>query len=113
MDLEPSHIGMCPHCGKAAGKKCHATFNSVIGISASVLVEKQHNTIEMKTKPVKVLIVMIIIDVLILIVCTLIGLLAGNALMGFIVSLVAILIVDIWFKRKEKTIISEITKYQS
>ncbi len=64
---------------------------------------------------------MIVVDVLILIVCTLIGLAVGflighsltGTFIGFAVSVGAILIVDIFYRRKIKATIRDITRYQS
>jgi hypothetical protein len=111
-DLEPRHTGACPHCGKTAGKICDGVALVSIGIKATVSKSKTSTFFEFYNKSIKAMTAMIMIDIVIFILGTIVGILVGNILISSIVSLVLIIGFDIFFRRKEKNIVREITKYQ-
>ena len=76
-ELEPTHIGVCPYCGKT-GKDCKAVASVAIGISASTSVTKTRTHIEYHNKRIRAVILIIIVDFAILLITTGIGFLAGK-----------------------------------
>lgn len=109
-ELEPSHTGKCPYCGKA-GKRCEATASVAIGLKLSASTTRTRVYFEWRNRRIRATIGAIGIDAAIALVSTLAGLFAGNAfgaLIGFVVSLVIIIISNVFFKRRVKTIVREI-----
>jgi hypothetical protein len=109
-ELETTHIGTCPYCGKT-GKNCKVVASSVIGITCSASSTKTRVYFEYSNKRISAIVLVIMVDVAIALITTAIGFLAGNTVIGFVLSLVIILVSNILYKRKEKTLIHEITKY--
>ena len=109
-ELEPGHTGKCPYCGET-GKRCEAIVSVAIGLKVSVSATRTRVYFEWGDKKIRALIGAIVIDAAIALVSTLVGFFVSNALgalIGFVVSLVIIIISNVFFKRRGKTIIREI-----
>lgn len=113
-ELEPSHTGKCPYCGKT-GKDCKVTIHATVGIKASVSATRTRVFFEWHKKEINAVIVGIVVDTILAAGSTLIGLFVGGilgAIIGFAVAFFIILLLHTLFKRRVKTLVREITKYQ-
>jgi uncharacterized membrane protein len=109
-ELKPSHTGKCPYCGET-GKRCEATASVTLGLKVSASATRTRAYFEWGNKKIRALIGAIAIDAAIASVSTVVGFFVSNALgalIGFVVSLVIIIISNVFFKRRVKTIIREI-----
>ena len=109
-ELEPSHTGKCPYCGET-GKRCEAIVSVAIGLKVSVSAKRTRVYFEWHNREISATIGFIFIDTAIALVPILVGFFVSNAigvLIGFGVSLVIIIISNVFFKRRVKTIIREI-----
>jgi uncharacterized membrane protein len=109
-ELKPSHTGKCPYCGET-GKRCEATASVTLGLKVSASATRTRAYFEWGNRKIRALIGAIAIDAAIASVSTVVGFFVSNALgalIGFVVSLVIIIISNVFFKRRVKTIIREI-----
>ena len=109
-ELEPSHTGKCPYCGET-GKRCEATASAILGLKISASATRTSVYFEWRNKKIRALIGAIAINAAIALVSTLVGFFISNALgalIGFVVSLVIIIIFNVFFQRRVKTTIREI-----
>jgi len=109
-ELELSHTGKCPYCGET-GKRCEVTVSVILGLKVSASAARTRVYFEWGNRTIKATIGAIFIGTAIASISTLVGFLVSNglgALIGFVVSLVIIIISEVFFKRKVKTIIREI-----
>ena len=108
--LELSHTGKCPYCGET-GKRCEATASAILGLKVSASAKRTRVYFEWRNREIRAIIGAILIYTAIALVSTLVGFFVSNALgalIGFVVSLVIIIISNVLFKRRVKTIIREI-----
>jgi hypothetical protein len=113
-ELEPSHAGACPHCGKT-GKSYVATIIEAIGPKASVSAETTRIYFEIYNRKISAVLVAIAVDIVIAIVGSMIGWAVGGllgALIGLAVSVALIVPLNLFCRRKVKNQIREIRKYQ-
>ena len=109
-ELEPSHTGKCPYCGET-GKRCEATATAILGLKVSASATRTRVYFEWGNRKIRATIGAIFIGTAIVLVSTLVGFFVSNALgalIGLVVSLVIIIISEVFFKRRVKTIIREI-----
>jgi uncharacterized membrane protein len=109
-ELALSHTGKCPYCGET-GKRCEAIATAILGLKVSASATRTRVYFEWGNKKIRALIGAIAIDAAIALISTLVGFFVSNALgalIGFVVSLVIIIISNVFFKRRVKTIIREI-----
>jgi len=109
-ELEPSHTGKCPYCGKT-GKNCEVTASVAIGLKVSASATKTRSYFEWFNRDVRTIVGFTIIGS----VSTIAGYFAGKAfgaLIGLGVSLAINVTLTILSKRKKKILVREVTKYQ-
>jgi len=113
-ELELGHTGKCPYCGET-GKRCEAIASVAIRLKVSASATRTRVYFEWRNKEIRAIIGAIIIDTAIALVFTLVGFFVSStlgALIGFVVSLVIIIISNVFFRRRVKTIIREIKEYK-
>lgn len=104
-ELEPSHTGNCPYCGKI-GKKCEATATVAIGITVSASAEGTRVFFIWFNKKVGLTTGFIVIDIAFLLLSTVVGYVVGifgqlfGALAGFVVGLIIIILYDLRLRNK-------------
>jgi hypothetical protein len=112
LTLPVNHTGPCPNCGKT-GKIVEANASVAIGLKVAVGAEQRHSYFVWFNKTVGEVTGTTLLDIVITIICTLLGLWIGNTLgivVGILANSAAIILLNAFIRNRVRTKIVEITK---